>query len=158
MSDFRWTKTTSAAAIALADGETQRAVAKALDISEKTVSRWMHEPTFGAEVDRLTLMMGIASRAERLRIAKRLIRQRVQDEHVESDKDLLDWLKFAQSETDGIKLDLATLAAFAASLAGGGPGGVPSASDRGAAAPGGDPDGGGDEGRPLPSLPGAIPE
>jgi hypothetical protein len=149
MSDFKWTANTSAAAIALADGETQRAVAKALDINEKTVWRWMKDPEFAAEVDRLTLMMGIASRAERLRIAKRLIRQRVQDEHIESDKDLLDWLKFAQSETDGIKLDLPQLAAFlaaAAPLAGGGPGGVPPAPDRGAAAPGGDPDGGGDEG------------
>ncbi len=29
---------------------------------------------------------------------------------IETDKDLLDWLKIAQSETDGIKLDLADLA------------------------------------------------
>jgi hypothetical protein len=30
---------------------------------------------------------------------------------IRTDRDLLDWLKFAQSETDGIKLDLAKLAA-----------------------------------------------
>lgn len=142
MSDFRWSDNASAAAIALADGQTQRAVAKALDISEKTVYRWMKEPEFSAEVDRLTLMMGIASRAERLRIAKRLVRQRVrEDEDVESDKDLLDWLKFAQSETDGIKLDLAQLAAFLAAsapLAGGGPGGIPPAPDGAAGTAAGD--------------------
>jgi hypothetical protein len=109
---FKWTGNNSQAAIALADGQTQRAVAASLHINENTVSRWMQHPEFSAEVDRLTLMMGIASRAERLRIAKRVVRQRVKDEHVDSDKDILDWLKFAQSETDGIKLDLAAFAAF----------------------------------------------
>lgn len=67
-------------------------------------------------------MIGIASRAERLRIAQRVARQKVNDEGlVSTEKDLLDWLKFAQSETDGIKLDLAKLAAVSAdetSLAG----------------------------------------
>jgi predicted transcriptional regulator len=146
---FRWTERAARAAILLADGQTQKATAEAVGVTDRAVRLWLERPEFGAEVDRLTLMMGIASRAERLRIAKRLIRQRVQDEHIESDKDLLDWLKFAQSETDGIKLDLAQLAAFyaaSASLAGGGSDGVPPAPDRGAAAPGGDPDGGGDDG------------
>lgn len=131
---FEWTPRRSHAAIALADGETQRAVAEALNINENTVSRWMHHPEFSAEVDRLTLMMGIASRAERLRIAKRVARQRVRDEHVETDKDLLDWLKFAQSETDGIKLDLAALASVQASLAGAGPAGLAEAASATAAA------------------------
>jgi L-arabinose isomerase len=102
-----------------------------LDINEKTVSRWMQHPDFSAEVDNLTLMMGIASRAERLRIAKRLVKQRVNDERVESDKDLLDWLKYAQGETQGIKLDLATLAEFAASVASGRSDGVPAPADGG---------------------------
>ena len=68
-------------------------------------------------------MVGIAGRAERLRIANRIVRQRVRDEIVESDKDLLDWLKFAQSETDGLNLGLATsLTELAASMAGRGSG------------------------------------
>jgi hypothetical protein len=118
---FKWTDRKSQVAIALADGQTQRAVAAAFHLNENTVSRWMQHPDFSAEVDRLTLMMGIASRAERLRIAKRVAKQRVKDDYVETEKDLLDWLKFAQSETDGIKLDLAALAALQASLAGEGP-------------------------------------
>lgn len=66
---------------------------------------------FSAEVDRLSLMVGIASRAERLRIAKRVIRQMVRDDnYVWTEKDLLDWLKFAQGETDGVKLDMAAIA------------------------------------------------
>jgi predicted ArsR family transcriptional regulator len=149
-SAFRWTEKPTKAAILLADGHTQKQVAEAVGVTDRAVRLWLDKPEFSAEVDRLTLMMGIAGRAERLRIAKRLVRQRVDDEHIESDKDLLDWLKFAQSETDGIKLDLASIAAaFAqahASLAGGGPDGLPPPPDGGTAAPGGDPDGGGEQG------------
>lgn len=54
-------------------------------------------------------MIGIASRAERLRFAMRVVRQKTKGT-IETDKDLLDWLKFAQSETEGVKLDLSKLA------------------------------------------------
>jgi hypothetical protein len=41
-----------------------------------------------------------------------VIRQKTaEDGTVTTKADLLDWLKFAQSETDGIKLDLARIAA-----------------------------------------------
>jgi hypothetical protein len=120
-SAFRWTKASGNAALALADGQTQAQAAEAADVTDRTIRSWLKDPDFAAEVDRLTLMMGIASRAERLRIAKRVAKQRVKDDYVETEKDLLDWLKFAQSETDGIKLDLAALAALQASLAGEGP-------------------------------------
>jgi hypothetical protein len=50
-------------------------------------------------------MVDIASRAERLRMAMRVVRQRVRaDGTPETEKDLLDWLKYAQSETTGIKV------------------------------------------------------
>jgi len=50
-------------------------------------------------------MIDISSRAERLRMAMRVVRQKVRaDGTLETDKDVLDWLKFAQSETTGIKL------------------------------------------------------
>lgn len=50
-------------------------------------------------------MIDIASRAERLRIAMRAVRQRVRDDGtIETDRDVLDWLKYAQGETTGIKL------------------------------------------------------
>jgi hypothetical protein len=158
-SAFRWTERSAKAAILLADGSTQKATAEAVGVTDRAVRLWLAHPEFGAEVDRLTLMMGIASRAERLRIAKRLVRQRVDNEHIESDKDLLDWLKFAQSETDGIKLDLAQLAAFlgaSAPLAGGGPTGVPPAPDRGGGAGDCAADGGGGAVRPVPDVPGDL--
>lgn len=124
-SGFRWTKRTQAAALSLADGKTRSQVAAEAEVTERAVYLWLANPEFSAEVDRLTLMMGIASRAERLRIAQRVARQKVTDDGVETRADLLDWLRFAQSETDGIKLDLAALADAHASLARGGPDRVP---------------------------------
>lgn len=115
-SAFKWTLARSRAAIALAEGKTQKDVAQEAEVTDRTIRDWLRIPDFAAEVDRLSLMVGIAGRAERLRLAQRVIRQKTDDDGVLSTKaDLLDWLKFAQSETDGIKLDLAELAsAFAA--------------------------------------------
>lgn len=79
-------------------------------VAERTVYRWQNEPEFTEEVDRLTLMVEIASRAHRLRIANRVIRQFVKEgEAIPTNKDLLEWLKYAQGETDGVKLDMAAL-------------------------------------------------
>lgn len=111
MAAFEWSEKATRAALALAEGATREEAAKQADISERTVYRWIADPEFSAEVDRLSLMIGIASRAHRLRIAQRLARQRIDESgFVLSKADLLDWLKFAQSETDGVKLDLAKLA------------------------------------------------
>jgi len=122
---FRWSESRSRAAVLLAEGRTQKEVAEEVQITDRAIRKWLVDPEFAAEVDRLSLMMGIASRAERLRIAMRVVRQKVADGVIETDKDILEWLKFAQSETDGIKLDLPTalaaaLASDAASLAGSG--------------------------------------
>jgi len=112
MSAFTWNEKTTAAALALANGKTQKQAAEEADISERTIRRWLLDPDFSAEVDRLSLMTDIASRAERLRLAKRAVRQAIdEDGKLTTKADVLDWLKFAQSETDGIRLDLAKLAA-----------------------------------------------
>lgn len=111
-SAFKWTPARSSAAIALAQGMTQKQAAAEAEVTDRTIRDWLRLPEFAAEVDRLSLMVGIASRAERLRLAQRVIRQKTAEDGTLSTKaDVLDWLKFAQSETDGIKLDLAKLAA-----------------------------------------------
>lgn len=110
--DFKWTPGATAAALALAEGLTREQAAARADISERTLYRWLADEDFSAEVDRLTLMAGIASRAERLRIAQRVARQMIGDDGtIKTDRDLLDWLKYAQSETTGIKLGLTALTA-----------------------------------------------
>ena len=113
MSSFVWNDSRSRAALGLAEGKTQQQVAEEVDISTRTVQRWLDHAEFSAEVDRLSLMIGIASRAARLRLAQRVVRQRTDDDDgtISTKADLLDWLKFAQSETDGVRLDLAKLAA-----------------------------------------------
>jgi hypothetical protein len=117
-SGFKWSPARATAALALASGKTRKEAAEEAEITERSIYLWLQEVEFSAEVDRLSLMIGIASRAERLRIAKRVVRQMVKDdETIGTEKDLLDWLKFAQSETDGVKLDLAALAEAATSVA-----------------------------------------
>lgn len=105
MSPFEWNESRSRAAMGLAEGKTQQQVADESDITKRTVQRWLEHPEFAAEVDRLTLLTGISLRSERLRIIKRIIRQSVKDEQkIKTDKDVLDWLKYAQSETNGTDL------------------------------------------------------
>jgi len=111
MSNFKWTKKREQAALWLAQGYTEAETSAEVGVTDRTIRRWKTDLEFATEVDRLSLIVGIASRAERLRIAMKAIRQKIQDDDtfVVTGKDLLDWLKFAQSETDGAKLDLAAI-------------------------------------------------
>jgi len=121
VSGFEWTEDKSAAALALAQGVTRVEVAEQVGVTERTIYNWLNESEFSEEVDRLSLMIGIANRAERLRIANRVIREKMRNEKIDTQKDILDWIRFAQSETDGVKLGLTeTLTAAAASVAGSG--------------------------------------
>lgn len=113
ISAFEWTSQRSKAAVILAEGGTQDEAAAEAEVTDRTIRNWLDDPVFSAEVDRLSLMVGVASRAERLRLAKRVVKQKIRNGVAETDKDLLEWLKFAQSETDGIKLDLSKLASLA---------------------------------------------
>src|SRR5688500_18868681 len=97
---FQWTPARQTAALALAAGKTQREAAHEAEVTDRSIRSWLNDPEFAAEVDRLTVLTGIASRAERLRISKRIIRQMVKDDQkIKTDKDVLDWLKYAQTET-----------------------------------------------------------
>ena len=105
MSPFEWNETRSRVATGLADGKTQQQVSRECDITPRTIQRWLEHPEFSAEVDRLTVLTGISLRAERLRIIKRVIRQSVKDDQkIKTNKDILEWLKHAQSETNGTDL------------------------------------------------------
>lgn len=115
-SHFKWTKKRGEAALMLAQGYPQEEVAEEVGITRRTIYSWLRHPEFSAEVNRLSLMVNIASRAERLRLAMRIVRE-LGDK---TDKDLLDWLKYAQMETDGVKLDLTSLADAFGLLAGSG--------------------------------------
>jgi hypothetical protein len=117
---FKWNKKTEKAAMALAHGYTVMEAAEMANTTDRTIRRWKNHPEFAEEVDYLSHMVGVANRAERLRIVQRVVRAIAtsRPELLITEKDLLDWLKYAQSETDGVKLDLATIAEAAESLAG----------------------------------------
>jgi hypothetical protein len=117
MSAFRWTKNRERAAFCLAEGGKVREAAYSASVSERTVYRGLNNDEFQLEVDRLTHMTGVATRAERLRVAKRAVKARMENQYPQTKADLLDWLKYLQSETDGVKLDMATLFANAAQMA-----------------------------------------
>lgn len=119
-----WDETRSKAAGLLALGYPKTYVADEVGISRNTVYAWLDDPEFAGEVDRLSLMVGVANRSERIRMAMRVIRARLDEAGVpQSTKDSLDWLKFAQSETDGAKIDLSKLTELFAGESGGGLGG-----------------------------------
>jgi len=105
MSHFRWSKKAETAAITLANGHTQEETGDIAGVNRRTIQRWLNNPEFAEEVDRLTFLTGIANKAERLRQAKRVVRSL----GISTEKDLLDWLKYVQGETDGVKLDLTEL-------------------------------------------------
>ena len=58
--------------VALAEGQSQQAVAEAIGVCRKTICNWLCVMEFSAAVDRLSCMIDISSRAERLRIAMAL--------------------------------------------------------------------------------------
>lgn len=112
-SAFKWTSAKSAAARALAEGKTRKEAAQEAEVTDRSVYAWLQDPEFAAEVDRLTLITGIALRSERVRIIKRIIRQSVKDDQkIKTDKDILDWLKYAQAETNGSDLLEQLVASF----------------------------------------------
>lgn len=107
---FEWTTAREKAAIALADGYNQKEAAEMAGVTDRSIRNWLTAPEFIEEVDRLSLMTDIAARAERLRIAKRVIRD-LSARAMPTEKDLLDWLKYVQSETDGASIGLTALIA-----------------------------------------------
>ena len=106
-----WDKTRTEAAKLLAVGYNKQYVADEVGVCRATIYNWLDDPEFACEVDRLSTMMDAASRAERLRQTMRVLRSLTNEDGVlRTDKDALDWLKYAQSETDGAKLDFSKLA------------------------------------------------
>lgn len=123
IADFEWNEQRSTAAELLAEGHMLKEVAEKVGVSVRALYDWRQEAAFEEEVNRLTMMRGLAIRAERARVAKRAIRRMIDEEtgDLKTSKDPLDWLKYLQSETNGAIFsipELTTFAQNAASLAG----------------------------------------
>lgn len=110
---FRWSKQRRDAAELLAMGLTNAEVAQRVGVTERNIYRWKKHPEFLSEVDHLTLSTYLAQKAERLRVAYRVIEQKAQQA---SRKDLLDWLEYVRQELEGTKHELDIGSALAAIL------------------------------------------
>jgi hypothetical protein len=100
---FHWTEQRSEAAIELAMGYSWQHTANKVGVIKKTIGNWLSHPDFAAEVDRLTLMVGISAKAERLRLCMRVIRQKTaEDGTIITKADVIDWVKLAAAELSGL--------------------------------------------------------
>jgi len=124
ISAFTWTRKRVQAAEQLAQGKTVKEVADDIGVTDRTIYHWKTETVFSQEVDRLTLTRDVASRAERVRIAQRMLRKKAASgalEDLESSKDPLEILRYIQSETNGSVTSIPELEQLAAILAGNSP-------------------------------------
>ena len=105
--EWVWNEDRAKACCMLAEGKSITLVAKEIGCSADTIDAWRGAPEFAAEVDRLTLMTGIALPAHRMRIIKAAIDQRIaEDGTVLSKKDILEWMKLANEEMEGVRTTL----------------------------------------------------
>ena len=91
-------------------GFTNAAMAAAVEIHVNTLYLWKRDPEFNELVDRLTVTSGLAVKSNRIRFAKGVI-QKIADERetkgqLPTEKDTLDWLKYIQSEAEGLRIGL----------------------------------------------------
>jgi hypothetical protein len=97
-----------AAAELMAMGVSMTDTAALVGVSRQTIYRWKQDVEYMELVDVLTLTSGLATKGERVRTAKRVVRdiesRRVKAGKALSDKDLLDWLKYLQQEQEGLRL------------------------------------------------------
>ena len=121
---FKWNDKKSRAARMLGEGYTYAETAAEVGVTERTIFTWKHTLEFDMEVDRCSMIYGLASKAERNRLIMKAARQYVKtDGTIDLGKDtLLDYIKEARMNTDGVKLDivseLASLDAEAGLMAG----------------------------------------
>ena len=108
--EFIWNDMRGEAAALLAQGYQKSYIATEVGVSKKTIYTWLKEPEFEEEVDRLSLMLGVASKAFRLRLINQAIRK-FKGENGEldvGDDSLLAYLKEARMQSEGVKLGIVT--------------------------------------------------
>jgi hypothetical protein len=110
-SGFEWTDERVVAAKMLATGHTVKETAQEIGVSERTIYNWKATEEFDQEIDRLSVIIGVASKAHRMRILNRMIRSFIkQNGDVElHDESLLDLLKEARMQSEGTRIDITSL-------------------------------------------------
>jgi len=105
---FEWDDRRDRAAVMLAEARPKKEICEAIGISTKTLYMWEQNEDFSKEVDRLSLMLGTASKSNRLRLINKAIQQMI-DENGKIDLTgvtFLELLKEARMQTEGLRLDI----------------------------------------------------
>jgi hypothetical protein len=117
LTSFKWTPQRERAAYLLSLGCTETETADDVGVCQSTISKWKQNPDFALELDRLVMLTGFATKAERIRLAKKVIRQAITAEgFVKTRKDVLDWLKYLKSELDSIEFRSILIEVFGPAL------------------------------------------
>jgi hypothetical protein len=94
----RWDQKKRDIAAALAEGKRPGNVALEFGLSEGYIRRLKQNKDFMSYVDELTMTLGLATAAERVRIAKAMIEKKLED-GLASKKDVLEWMRYLGEET-----------------------------------------------------------
>lgn len=101
---FRWNEQRQKAALLLAEGHTLAETAAEVGVSPRHISTWKENLEFLAEVDRLTFLTGIVTKAERIRLIKRFVRSKIDENGIlQSKKDVFEWIKLLRSEVSSME-------------------------------------------------------
>lgn len=100
---MRWDQKRRDIAASLASGETMNEVALKFGLSRGYLQKLKVIPEFAAYMDELTMALGLAKRAERIRIAQRVVNEKIEQGGYYSKKDLLEWLKYVGEETGDLQ-------------------------------------------------------
>jgi hypothetical protein len=92
----------------LAQGSTYVEVEKETGINQSSLAYLMKDADFSKEVDTLSMMYGMASKAERVRMITKMAKQFIKEDgnYDISGFTLLDLLKEARMQTEGINLNV----------------------------------------------------
>jgi transposase len=95
----------------LAMGHSIKEAAEAVGVTERTIYNWKNKPQFEAEMDRLSLIYGLASKAERTRMLMRMARQKIKDDGTIEldDTSMMDILKEMRMQIEGTRIDITQL-------------------------------------------------
>ena len=109
ISEFVWTPERDQAAKLLSQGYSIKEVAEEVGVTDRTIYNWKNIEEFEMEVDRLSVVYGLASKAERTRLLMKMARQKVKEDGTLEldDTSLMDIIKEMRMQTDGIRLNVA---------------------------------------------------
>lgn len=97
---FVWDEVKQKVAEAIAKGDRSvKDILTEFKITDRVYYTWKKHPEFQRKIDEILQDIDIAQKSERIKIAKKVIRQKLENDAKDlSKKDLLDWLKYVGEE------------------------------------------------------------